>query len=171
MTNRHRSSAASDSIGGDTGRLPLRTMPDRLRQIALYEIGGLGLISPLFALAVGISPTNSLGLLAALALIVGAWNGVYSTAFDWCERAVTGRSADRRPPLVRVAHAVILETGAVVLTTPVIAAWTNSSWKAAFVEDVGLTLAYLAYAFVFGLLYDSLFPLDSERYIAEAVNG
>jgi uncharacterized membrane protein len=171
MTNGHRSFAASDSIDGDTGKLPLRSLLDRLRQIALYEIGGLALISPLFAFGAGISPASSIGLLAALSLIIGTWNGVYSTAFDWCERAITGQSADRRSLLARVAHAVFLEAGAVVFTTPLIAAWTDVSWKAAFIEDIGLTVVYVAYAFVFGLLYDSVFPIGSERHIAEAING
>jgi len=45
-------------------------------------------------------------------------------------------------------------------------------WRqAALLEDVGLTLAYSAYAFVFGLLYDSLFPIDSERWMVEVING
>ena len=163
--------AAAGFSSGATRNPRLRSLPDRLRQIALYEIGGLGLISPVFALATGISPTNSLGLLAALALIVGTWNGLYSTVFDWAEAAMTGRSADHRPPLLRVAHAVMLEAGAVVATTPVIACWTNVSCEAALLEDVGLTLAYSAYAFVFGLVYDSLFPIDSERWMVEVING
>ena len=45
------------------------------------------------------------------------------------------------------------------------------SRKAALLQDLGLTLAYSAYAFVFGLIYDSLFPIDSDRWIAEAING
>ena len=148
----------------------LRSLPDRLRQIALYEIVGVGLISPLFALAAGISPADSVGLLSMLALIVAVWNGLYSTAFDWVERAITGRRADLRPPLRRAAHAVVLEIGAVVATTPVISAWTNVGWKAALVEDVGLTLVYSGYAFVFGLSYDWLFPIYSAKGSAEVIN-
>ena len=171
MTERHPCFAGSDSIGGATRKPRLRSLPDRLRHIAAYEVGGLGVIAPVFALAAGIPPTSSLGLLASLALIVGAWNGVYSTAFDWAEGAVAGRSADNRPLLLRVAHAVLLEAGAAVATTPVISAWTNVTWKTALLEDVGLTLAYSAYAFVFGLVYDSVFPVDSKTWIVEAING
>ena len=150
--------------------IPLRSLPDRLRQIALYEIGGVCLISPLFAQAAGLSTIHSVWMLAFLALIMAAWTGLYSTTFDWGERAITGRRADRRPPFLRVAHAVMLEAGGVVATTPVIAGWTRVSWKTALLEDIGLTLAYSAYALVFGLLYDSLFPIDSERWILEAIN-
>jgi len=163
-------SFAFDLIGGVTRKPRLRSLSDRLRQIILYEIGGLGLICPLFALAVGLSPIRSAGLLAILALIVAAWNGLYSTAFDWAEIATTGRSPDGRPPSLRVAHAVMLEAGAAVATTPVIAVWTHVSWKAALLDDVGLTIAYSVYEVVFGLLYDSLFPIDSERWIAEGID-
>ena len=31
--------------------------------------------------------------------------------------------------------------------------------------------AYSACAFVFGLVYDSLFPIDSERWMVEIING
>ena len=118
------------------------------------------MISPLFALAVGISPYDSAGLLAVLALIVAIWNGVYSSAFDWAECTLTGRSADRRPPMLRALHAAALELGAVGVTTPVIAIWTGVPWTTALFEDVGLTFAYAVYAYIFfGILYDRAYPI------------
>lgn len=162
---------APATIENGTGKPRLRSLPDRLRQIALYEIGGLCLISPAFALVAGISATTSIGLLGTLALIVAVWNGLYSTVFDCAEQAITGRSADDRPLFLRAVHAVLLEAGAAVATTPVIAAWTGMNWTTALVEDVGLTLAYSAYAFVFGLLYDSMFPIQSEGWMREVING
>src|SRR4051794_10929409 len=143
---------------GDRVTPRLRYLSDRLRQIALYEISGACLISPLFARLAGISPADSMGLLALLAGTVAVWNGMYSTAFDWVEVAVSGRRADLRSPLLRLAHAAMLEAGAAAATTPVIAAWTNVTWKAAVVEDAGLTITYSAYAFVFGMVYDRMFP-------------
>ena len=41
----------------------LRSLPDRLRQIALYEAGGLLLISPIFSVTAGISRFDSVSLL------------------------------------------------------------------------------------------------------------
>jgi uncharacterized membrane protein len=148
----------------------LRSLPDRVRQVALYEIGGVCLLSPLLAIVTNASPNHTAGLLVVLALVMAAWNGVYSTGFDWAERAITGGAADHRPPLLRAAHAVMLETGGVVATTPVIAAWTAVNWRLALLEDLGLTLAYSAYALCFGLIYDSLFPIDSKWTIVEATN-
>ena len=57
-----------------------------------------------------------------------------------------------------------------VATTPVIAAWTAVTWRLALLEDVGLTLAYSGYALGFGLIYDSLFPIDSKWKISKATN-
>jgi uncharacterized membrane protein len=116
----------------------MRSLADRLRQIALYEIGGLALISPVFAAAAGVSPGHSAGLLVILAVIMAGWNGLYNTAFDWGESAITCRTADHRPLLLRVLHAVMLEVGGIVATTPLIAAWNSVSWKTALLEDIGL---------------------------------
>ena len=44
----------------------LRSFGDRLRQIALFEIGGLLLITPPFAWASGVPIAESIGLLAVL---------------------------------------------------------------------------------------------------------
>ncbi|TAH51532.1 MAG: hypothetical protein EYC67_01545, partial [Betaproteobacteria bacterium] len=75
----------------------LRSLPDRIRQVVLFEIGGLLLITPPFAWLSGVPVGDSLGLLALAALIAALWNGVYNSGFDWIEGRLTGRTADRRP--------------------------------------------------------------------------
>ena len=138
---------------------PLRSLPDRLRQIALFELGGLVLVTPPFAWLSGVPVADSIGLLAVLALIAAVWNGAYNTAFDWIEGRRTGRSADRRPWLGRVLHAVGFEGGLLLLTLPAIVAWTGLDWLTALIADIGLAAAYVAYAFVFNLAYDRAFPI------------
>ncbi|MDY0013959.1 MAG: PACE efflux transporter [Rhodocyclaceae bacterium] len=137
----------------------LRSLPDRLRQIVLFEAGGLLFITPPFAWVSGVPLVESLGLLAVLALIAALWNGVYNTAFDWLEGRLTGRSADRRPWGLRVGHALGFEGGLLLLTLPVVVAWTGLGWWPALVADMGLAMAYAGYAFLFNLLYDRLFPI------------
>lgn len=100
----------------------LRSLPDRLRQIAIFEIGGLLLVTPPFAWASGVPLTDSIGLLALLALIAAIWNGCYNTCFDWLEGRLTGRTADRRPLRLRVLHAVGFESGLLVMTLPILVA-------------------------------------------------
>lgn len=137
----------------------LRSLPDRLRQIALFEIGGLVLITPPFVWLSGEALMPSVALLAMLALIAAVWNGAYNTVFDWLEGRLTGRPADRRPWRLRVLHATGFELGVLLMSLPVIVWWTGMDWLAALVADLGLAAAYVAYAFVFNLGYDRLFPI------------
>jgi len=139
--------------------LALRSLPDRVRQIVLFEVGGLLLITPPFAWASGVPASESLGLLAVLAAIAALWNGAYNTAFDWIEGRRTGRTADRRPFAVRCLHACGFEGGLLLLTLPVIVWWTALPWIDALIADIGLALAYTAYALLFNLGYDRLFPI------------
>ena len=81
----------------------LRSLPDRLRQIALFEAGGLLLITPPFVWLSGQPALPSLGLLAILALIAAVWNGLFNTAFDW---------ADDLPVLGTVPTAAAFKQGA-----------------------------------------------------------
>lgn len=142
----------------------LRSLPDRLRQIALFEVGGLILITPPYIWLTGQPGGESLALMAALALLASLWNGVYNTAFDWIEGRLTGRTADRRPWPLRILHAAGFEGGLLLMTLPVIVWWTTMGWIEALVADLGLAAAYTAYAFVFNVAYDRLFPIEPRAH-------
>ena len=141
----------------------LRSLGDRIRQIALFEIGGLVLITPPFAWLSGVPLSESLGMLALLALIAAVWNGLFNTAFDWAEGRLTGRPADRRPVPVRALQAVLFEGGLLLLTLPVIVLWTGLGWWPALLADLGLAAAYVAYAFAFNIAYDRIFPITAPQ--------
>ena len=138
---------------------PLRSPLDRVRQVLFFELGGLLLITPPFAWLSGVPMAESLGLLAAIAVIAALWNAAYNIAFDWIEGRLTGRLADHRPLVWRIVHAAGFEGGLVLMTLPMVMAWTGLGWWAALSADIGLALAYVAYAFVFNLAYDRLFPI------------
>ncbi len=137
----------------------LRGLADRIRQVALFEIIGVLIISPLFALASGAPMLESAALLAVLSLIAALWNGVYCTGFDWLEGRLTGRPADQRPQTLRILHAVGFEGGLMILTLPVIVWWTGMGFWNALLADLALALTYAGYAYVFNLAYDRLFPI------------
>jgi len=137
----------------------LRSPADRARQVLLFEVGGLVLITPPFAWLSGEPWLPSLGLMAILALIAALWNAVFNTVFDRLEGRLTGRPADRRPWRLRVLHALGFEGGLLLLTLPVIMLWTGMGWWAALLADLGLAMTYVAYAFAFNLLYDRCFPI------------
>ena len=138
----------------------LRSFGDRLRQIALFEIGGLLLITPPFAWASGVPIAESIGLLAVLALIASIWNGSYNTCFDWVEGRVTGRTADRRPFRLRCAHALGFEMGLFCMTLPIIVWWTGMGWAEAAIADIALAVTYTVYALLFNMGYDRVFPIE-----------
>ena len=137
----------------------LRSPLDRARQVLLFELGGLILITPPFAWASGVPAGDSLVLLAIIALIAGLWNAVYNTAFDWTEGRVTGRTADRRPYPLRIAHALGFEFTLILMTLPLVIHWTGMGWREALLTDIAVAAAYVAYAFVFNLAYDRVFPI------------
>jgi len=143
--------------------LKLRSWRDRLRQIVLFEVGGLALITPPFAWVSGVPVAESLGLLAVLALVAAVWNGAYNSGFDRLEGRLTGRTADRRPFRLRCVHALGFEGGLLLLTLPIIVAWTSLGWLEALVADIGLAIAYTIYALLFNIGYDRLFPVDGTR--------
>jgi uncharacterized membrane protein len=150
----------------------LRSFGDRLRQIGLFELGGLLLITPPFAWGSGLDFNDSLALLAVLALIAAVWNGVYNTSFDYLDGRISGRTADRRPFALRCLHALGFELGLFVITLPLVVFWTGMSWLEAAVADILLAIAYTVYALLFNLGYDRLFPiLPAGARSAEPVNA
>jgi uncharacterized membrane protein len=138
----------------------LRSFTDRLRQIALFEVGGLVLITPPFAWASGVPLSESVALLALLSLLAALWNGAYNTCFDWCEGRLSGRSADRRPYRLRVLHAFGFEGGVLLMSLPILMWWTGMGWVEALIADLALATAYVIYAFAFNLGYDRFFPIQ-----------
>lgn len=145
----------------------LRSFPDRLRQITFFEIGGLLLITPPFAWASGVPISESIALLATLALIAAIWNGTYNTCFDWIDARVSGRTADRRPLRWRVVHAFGFECGLLLMSLPVIMGWTGMGFVEALIADLALASAYVVYAFLFNLGYDRAFPIEARAVHAE----
>lgn len=138
----------------------LRSPMDRLRQVLLFEIGGLLIITPPFVWLTGVDPIDSLGLLAVIALMAAVWNALYNTSFDWVEGRITGRTADRRPAWLRICHACGFEGGLLLASLPVVVLWTGMGWFDALVADIGLAMAYVVYAYGFNIGYDRFFPIS-----------
>jgi len=139
--------------------IPLRTPADRARQVILFEVFGLLLITPLFVLASGEEFFSSAGLLAVLSVIALFWNALYCDLFDRSERRLAHRAADQRPFRLRLLHAFGFEGGLVLITLPVILLWTDMGFWLALTADLGLALTYIGYAYVYNLAYDRIFPI------------
>lgn len=153
MAGSHTASAGADE------EVPVRSLRERALQTFAYELGGLLVVSPLWALVTGASATESVALLLALSLTVMTWTAIYNTAFDIVEARLARRTASDRPQRWRMVHAVGLEFTGILATTPLIVFMAGFGWLEALVADIGLGLAYVSYGYVFFLGFDRLRPL------------
>ena len=143
----------------------IRSGRERLIQTLWFEALGLLIVSPLFAHFAGASMGESLTMLIVLSFAVMGWSALYNTAFDLIEVRCTSRVASDRPHGLRVAHTIGLEVTAALLTWPLIVALTTLGWLEALVADIGLTLTYALYGYLFHLGFDRLRPIyrDASR--------
>lgn len=142
----------------------MRSLRDRIRHAVSFEIIGLFLITPLGAFVFGM-PVHDIGIVAVVsATIATLWNFVFNYVFDLALRRFSGTT--EKTSLVRVLHALMFEAGLLATLMPFIACYLGVSLWRAFVMDVSFALFYVAYALVFNLAYDRLFPLPEWR-IAE----
>ena len=140
----------------------LRSRRERIVQTLWFEALGLALVSPLFAQFAGGSSAESLLVLAVLSVAVTGWAALYNTVVDRVELRFTGRTASDRPHRWRLVHAIGLEFTAVLLTWPLIVAMTPLGWLEALAADIGLTVVYTVYGYLFHLGFDRLRPVRPE---------
>lgn len=137
----------------------MRTTRDRIRHAILFELFGLALIIPLGSLVFGL-PADTMGVIGiGSAMAATAWNYVYNLGFDHAMQRWVGHT--RKSIGLRVAHAVLFEAGLLLILMPPIAWYLGITLLQAFVMDVAIAAFYVAYAFVFNLAYDRIFPLPS----------
>lgn len=135
----------------------MRTPLDRLRHALAFEIIALLLIIPLGTLAFHF-PMHDIGVVGLVgATLATLWNLLYNLLFDLGLKRWTGTTL--KTAAMRVVHAILFETGLVIVLMPFIAWYLGVSLWQAFVMDVSFALFYVLYAFGFNWAYDRLFPL------------
>lgn len=139
--------------------MPMRSTADRIRQTLYFELGGIGLVTPLYSAFTGASFNEGALLLVAISVGCIIWSPLHNTVFDFVDLRLSGRVASDRPQVLRVVHAVSHEATACCVSLPLLI-WIGgfSLWDALFAE-VLLTLFYAAYAYVFHLAFDRLWPV------------
>ncbi len=143
--------------------MALRSFGERILQTLCYETGGLVLLTPLYAAIMGRGAAESAGLMVALSAAVLVWTPLHNTAFDLIDLRLTGQVASDRPPRLRVVHAVSSELSTLVVTLPILIWVGGHSLGKAIAVDLGLTVAYTAYAYGFYLIYDWWRPVRRRR--------
>ena len=143
----------------------IRSRRERLIQTLWLEALGWLIVSPLFAHFAGTSVVESRMLLITLSAAMMFWAALYNTAFDLIELRCTGRVASDRPHGLRIAHTIGFEVTAALVTWPLIVALTTLGWLEALAADIGLTLIYALYGYLFHLGFDRLRPIyrDASR--------
>ena len=130
----------------------------RIVYVGLYELFAIAISSA--GLAVGSGSSVGRAGVAAMAstVIAVVWNVVYNAAFERWEarQSVRGRSLRRR-----AAHAIGFELGFIITLVPLFAWWLQIGLWQALVLDIGLSVFFLVYTFVFHLGFDKVFGLPA----------
>ena len=135
----------------------MRSALDRLRHAISFEIIALILVIPAGAILFNV-PLHDFGVVGIVsATLATLWNLGYNVLFDLALQRLTGTTLKSR--IVRVLHALAFEAGLLMVLLPFIAWYLGISLWDAFVLDIALAAFYLVYAYVFNLIYDTLFPL------------
>lgn len=144
----------------------MRTTADRIRHTVLFEILGLGISAPLasWILEKGILHVGTISVV--LSLVAMLLNYVFNLIFDKA-LLYLGRPVHVRSLWMRVVHAVLFECSLIILTIPVVAWWLDMGILEAFFVDLGFTLFFLVYAFVYNWGYDIVFPMPIDNTYAK----
>ena len=139
----------------------LRSLQERILQKICFEIGGITLSVPVFAALTPAGESEALLTLVALSMTVMCWGGIHNFLFDWAEFQMTRRVASDRPNSMRVAHALSYEATSVAFSMPLLMWLSGFSWQEAVFTNIGLTLFYVVYAFIFYRVYDKVRPVQT----------
>jgi uncharacterized membrane protein len=137
----------------------LRKTRDRIRHAISFEVIGLLSVTPLGAWAFGM-PILDIGVVGIVgSTIATVWNYVFNLIFDHGMARFKGDV--RKTVKLRVAHAVLFETGLTLILVPFVAWYLKIDLLQALIMDFSFVLFYLIYTFVFNWVYDLVFPVPS----------
>lgn len=130
----------------------------RIVYLTLFEGLGILITGTSFASLAGSGMDRAGAAAVFTSLVAVVWNAVYNWLFERWEVRQTQRG---RSPLRRVMHAVGFEGGLVIFLVPMIALTLRVPLVEAFVMDIGLTVFFLVYAYIFNLIFDAIFGLPA----------
>ena len=123
---------------------------ERSLQAIGFELGGIVVVTPLFAWLMDL-PWERVGWLSvANCLLALGWNVLFNAAFD----RFIGRCGLSKTTALRVAHAVLFEGGLMLFCLPLAMVWLSLDFFAALKLDIGLNAVFLPYTYLYHSLYD-----------------
>jgi len=144
----------------------MRTVKDRIRHAISFELIGIMLVIPLGTWLFD-KPMSDIGVVAVVgATIATCWNYVYNLGFDHAMLRLLG--GVRKTVPIRVFHAMLFETGLLIVLLPFIAWYLGVSLTHAFQMDISFSIFYVIYAFVFNWAYDVIFPVGAGHVLVDS---
>lgn len=128
-----------------------------MRHAVFYEVIGLLLAVPLAAWVFGTDLVKTGILSLFFSVLAMFYTAIYNHYFDRLLLKL-GRNPARRGILLRTVHTLLFEAGFLIISVPAIAWWLSLSLWEALAMDLGFTLFYVAYTYVYNLGYDIVFP-------------
>jgi uncharacterized membrane protein len=123
---------------------------ERSLQAIGFELGGIAVVTPLFAWLMDLPWQQIGGLAVANCLLALLWNVGFNAGFD----RILGRTGWTKTPVVRVWHAVLFEGGLMLVCLPLAMAWLALDFWGALKLDIGLNAVFLPYTYLYHWLYD-----------------
>lgn len=149
--------------------MTLRSPAERVMQTLMFEATGLVLAVPFYRLVSGATAEEGTTVLLVVTLAVLTWSACHNAIFDRVEWRLTGRVASDRPQAMRVLHALSHEGTAVAVSLPIMLAFGGLSLGEALTMNVGLTVIYTVYAYVFHCAYDWWRPVGGRFRPAQVI--
>ena len=146
------------SLNISSSKLELQGPWRRVVYVTLFELFAIVATSFGLAAMTGESAASSSFIAVVTSVIAVVWNVVWNGLFERWEARQTQRG---RGLWRRIAHALGMEGGLVVLLVPLFAWWFKVSLWQAFLMDVGLLLFFLVYTFAFNWAFDRIFGLPA----------
>jgi uncharacterized membrane protein len=137
----------------------LRPLRERVAQTVLFELGGLALVLPAYAALTGRTTGESTALMTALALGCLIAGPLHNAIYDRIDLRLTGRTACRRGPRARLAHAVSHELALTLVGIPILMTLGGHGLWDTLALNAMLTLSYTAWAAVFYAAWDRARPI------------
>lgn len=137
----------------------IRNFRERIYQGIVCEVGGILVVTPMYALVAGADAQDSLLLIIVVTAVATLWAFVHNVIFDVVEWHLVRRVASDRPQVWRLIHAVNLEATLMIMTVPVLMIMGGHNFIEAVMLDIGLSLAYMCYAYLFHMAYDWARPV------------
>lgn len=140
--------------------ITLSPLKRRILYVTVFEL--IAIISSTYVLMwlSGSNAKESLPVAILISVAAVIWNFIYNTAFEAWERH---KKVKQRTILIRSVHAVGFEGGLILICLPLYMLWYNVGLFKAFTMEISLLLFFLAYTFVFTLIFDNIFTLPQHH--------